>query len=227
MKHYWSKHETEQLRLYQQSTDMVVRNHIFETTLLPALSKLIECMLAKSSITTTLDKRQLNDDCLTHCVGYLDRIDCNNNPFAYLTLATKHFIFQSCSKQHKLSNRDVSLDVINKDGDDCEDLLQSRIEIPIDNSPVVGEDVDELLKKTLDYWTEDKIHQTIKSTPFNSSTRNRMKSSIMYYLYRLGSPHITFDKLKKTFKSHNKFSLQVANKFLTYLSKESKRVLLD
>lgn len=227
MKAYWTITQTQALKQYQQATDMNTRNQIFETTLLPALLKLIECVMAKASVTSTIDKKMLSDECLTHCVTYLDRIDCSSNPFAYLSLAVKHFIYQECYKRQKLNTRDVSLDLEDRDGEDCIDLIHSQIPVSYDNNPVANEDTDVVLQKVLDYWTEAKVRETLKCIQMCTHKRNRVFNAIKYYLYKLGSPHIKFERLNTSYKKHTKFNPNVANGYLNYLAKESNRKLLD
>lgn len=242
MKHYWTAVETQALKEYQNS-DMDNRNRIFETTLLPALSKLTECVLARSSVMSAIDKKELFDDCLQHATSYLDRINTDENPFAYLNLTIKHFIYHACKRQHRLNTQTISLNVVDKDGDNCSDLLASQIEVSVDNcsdflasqmevsfdnNPIKDiDDFDGLLEKTLDYWDERKLKALISCIKGPSGHRNRLLNCLKFFLVRMGSTKISPMRLTKHFQKQNNFNHNTASKILALLGKESRRELLD
>lgn len=224
---YWTAKQTAALKEYQNS-DMDNRNRIFEETLLPALLKLIECVSAKTSITSAIDKKQLYDDCLTHLCGYLDRIDCSGNPFSYLSLTCKHFIFNACRRQHKLNTQTISLDVEDRDGDSCEDLIESQIVQVYDNSPITNiPDFDGLMQKTLNYWDEPKLKALVSCIKGPSNHRNRLLNCLKFFLVRMGSTKINPCRLTKHYQKQDNFNHNTAGKILALLSKESRRELLD
>lgn len=226
MEKYWTAETTAALKQYQLA-DADRRNVIFEQTLLPALEKMVECILNMSSKYSAVDINQLRLDTISHLVSYLDRIDCSRNPFGYLTMCCKHFVYQYCKKQHTLDTRDISLNIEDKHGDDCIDLLESQLEISYDNNPIVGEDANELLKKVLDYWTITKIKQTLNCIDMCTHKRNRVLNAIKYSLYKLGSPHISFNQLNRNFQKQKSFSPRTMSGYLNFLAKESKRQLID
>lgn len=225
MKPYWTKIETEALSLYQKA-DIEERNRIFEETLLPALEKMTECVVNMSSKYNSVDLNQLSKDTIAHMVSYLDKLDTAKNPFGYLTMCCKHFVYQYCKKQHKLDTRDISLNVIDKDNEDCLDLIHSQMEVSFDNSPIVEENFDELLRATLDYWTIPKLRTYLGTLPMSTHRRNHILNSVKYSLYKLGSPHIKFEQLNGNFRKQKNFNLSTAGYYLTFLAKESKRALL-
>lgn len=156
MKHYWGEIQTQAVAEYQTS-EMDRRNEIFETILYPAIDKLVECVLARSSVYTRLDKQEVRNDALQHAVSYLDRLDTTKNCFAYLQLSIKHYIYQLCAKSHKLDMRDVALDMESSDGDDLTNMIEGQMSVEIDNNPMSGEDIDAMLVKVLDFWTLPKL----------------------------------------------------------------------
>lgn len=224
MKHYWTKHETEQLRIYQ-TADIDLRNEIFEKTLLPALNKLTECLVNMHSNYIT-DTKTLWDDCLIHLTGYLDKINCDKNPFAYLTLTAKHFVHHANKSRHRYDHRDISLDATSNDTENYS--LEKSIYDPYsDESPLTNLDNEQVKQLILDYWDEDKVMRVVRDysskNKLNNTKRRGLYNRIVYYLQQLGSKH--FPAKLAIYKKVRNCNKKLSGVILNVLCEESLSLL--
>lgn len=223
MKKYWTQETTQALREYQ-SADIDGRNAIFEETILPALDKMVECIINMSSKYKPVDLNQLRLDTISHLTLHLDRLDTNKNPFGYLTLTAKHFVYQYLTKRHKLDTRDISLSTNRADGEDCSvDLIESQLQYMSTPSVLDSVDLDHLKEVTLAYWDVERLKKHI----WNSKVKEKRQlfNRCKYYLYRMQSPHIKIHDVPRAYRNHLKVSRKVATETLSILTEPSLKLL--
>lgn len=219
MKAYWTKHETEQLKIYQ-TADMDLRNKIFDETLFPALNTLTEVVINMSSIYKGIERQNLSDECLTHLTLLLDRMQCEKNVFGYLSMAGKHFVYQYCMKRHKLDYRDVSLDDDKENDQEMRYYVENQITKETDDSLIAQiEDLEPLRKAVIDYWTEDRLKCRINLLRFSWHKRRGIFERIKYYLCELGSTSFKTPPKKRKTRYH--YSIKYAATVLHLITKES------
>lgn len=112
-RYYFTAETQDAICRYQQTTDVVERDRIYTTLIMPAFDSLVENLI---TIYKFVGLHETRDDLKTDCITFLFETLCKFDPargtkaFSYFNVVAKNWLIVQAKRRQKNSQRVVSLD---------------------------------------------------------------------------------------------------------------------
>lgn len=114
-KDYFSEHEEEVFKQYCLSTDTAFRNKVFNETLYPAFTKMVESIIRRYTLFTPGEEFQDTfNDVMSHLMSKVEKFDATKNKKAYSYCGTicKNYALHKREKTQESMQRNISYESV-------------------------------------------------------------------------------------------------------------------